>query len=287
MTNTVRARNKAITRLQNFYSKRADSITLNVWVFAGLSAIPFSAKFLESWYPYNIVFGVVGTVLITAHGYLLKVVKDKELSQLEYWTSKAKRYTWLLHSIRKLIQTKSKRLNDPNIDRSADLTKRSVTSNLQMLYEFYSHYSDGQSPIMFRVTFFVPTEHGDALDAYFWYYSDQEQPSFLSDAEYQKRLFGRNSSPSLVVRAWNSKKTELQESPDKINYQYAGQDKKIKSMIAYPVMAHNSAEVLGVICVCANESGFFKETDISTHEEYIREFGVRIAMEMSRNPRKA
>jgi hypothetical protein len=286
MTNTVKVRNRTITWLQNFYAKHADGITFNVWVFAGLSTIPFLAKVLDDWHPYNIVIGTVGTALIAAHGYLLKIVKDKELSQLEYWMSKSKRYLWLLHSIRKLIQAKSKRLSDPNIDRTADLTSRSVTSSLQMLYEFYSHYSDGQSPIMFRVTFFVPTGQGNALEAYFWYYSDEERPSFLSDADYPKRLFDRNNSPSLVVRVWNSKKTEIQESPERINYQYTGQEKKIKSMVAYPVVAHNSAEVLGVICVCASESGFFRESDISTHEEYIHEFGVRIAMEMSRNTKK-
>lgn len=277
---------KGLSKLRQIYSKFADGTVFNVWVFAALGSIPFAVRYLDdiTWFPFNIVIGVISILLLAGHGYLLKIVKDEKLNRLEYWTLKAERYSWLLHSIRALIQTKAKSLADPNHNRG-ELTKRSIRKNLQMLYEFYTHYSERQHPLMFRVTFFVPTAQHDALEVYYWFYSDNEDPRFIKDPSYPKQLFDRNNSLSLVVKAWNSKKTEVaNESSKTINYQYSGQNKKIKSMIAHPVLAHNSSDVLGVICVCSNEDGFFKEADITTHEDYIQEFGIRIAMEMARHP---
>lgn len=278
---------KGLSRLRRIYSKFADGFLFNVWIFAALGTIPFALRYLDekTWFPYNVIIGVISIVLLTGHGYLLKIVKDEKLSHLEYWKLKAERYSWLLHSIRALIQTKAKSLADPNRDRG-ELTERSIRKNLQMLYEFYTHYSERQHPLMFRVTFFIPSAQNDALEAYYWFYNDNEDPHFIKDSSYPKRLFDRNNSLALIVKAWNSKKTEVHESSDKINYHYSGQEKKIKSMIAHPVLAHNSSDVLGVICICANEDGFFKEADVKTHEGYIQEFGIRIAMEMARHPKQ-
>jgi hypothetical protein len=278
---------KGLSKLRQIYSKFADGALFNVWIFSALGAIPFALRYTDdkTWFPFNVIIGVISILLLAGHGYLLKIVKDEKLNKLEYWTLKAERYSWLLHSIRALIQAKAKTLANPNQKRE-ELTKRSIIKSLQMLYEFYTHFSERQHPLMFRVTFFIPTAQNDALQAYYWYYNDNEDPRFINDPEYPKRLFDRNNSLALVVKTWNSKRTEVHESSNKINYQYKGQEKKIKSMIAHPVIAHNSSEVLGVICICANEDLFFKETDVKTHEEYIQEFGIRIAMEMVRHPKE-
>ena len=82
------------------------------------------------------------------------------------------------------------------------------------------------------------------------------------------------------MKACKSRKPEILESEKEIQYMYEGQNRRIKSMIAIPVLGETGLDLMGVITICADVNYFFKNSDIELHTENINEFGIRIAMEI-------
>lgn len=226
-------------------------------------------------------------MLLTAHLHFLKFAKDEELKKkdeelkkLEYWKNKSTNYLWMINSIEKLIHRKvgflRKEINDPTSFRV-----ESVWKNLQMLYELYEHISKDPS-VKFKIVFFVPSLDNRYLASQFWYNPANQPPYTHGNEDRQKIHFSKDDSDSTAVTAWRNRKTEIAESEDEIDHHYKGQEQTIKSIIAYPIFGQETPEITGIITITADKSKFFKWDDIATHEEYIKQFGIRIALELCR-----
>ncbi len=260
--------------VREFYRTYINTMRLNVGVTAGLTILLLVVR-------NNLWESIPLVALNTVHIWLLKVTKDEELSKVDYWMQKSRRYSWLMNSIRELIHRKTQAYRDSS-PLPGSFRVDSVWKNLQMLYQFYSHYDEKGEPLGVRVSFFMPSDDGEFLSVRFYFYADGQQPHFLGNPGKERLLFSKGSGDSLVVKAWESKQTQVFESPDEIQYHHDGQKKTIKSMIAYPLDGRDSADTVGVICVCIDKPGFFKRSDIETHNECIGEFGLRIELELTR-----
>lgn len=213
--------------------------------------------------------------------------KDEKLKDLNFWEKKSKDYSWLLGAISKLITEKIRIFKEKReivTDPKSFMKNNSwegIKDNLQMLYEFYQHYSNNPS-LRFKIVFLVPSSDNMYLKPLFWYNPDQLPPDSYERENVQRERFHKTNSTSLAVKAWNSRRMEVAETESDLNYYHAGQEEVIKSMIAYPVNEPGTSKVKGIITVAANTSYFFKESEAKLHEEYVYQTGIRIALELVR-----
>lgn len=267
-------------RVKQFYLKKSERALFNVWIPAILTVVVFASRYAPQ--EYGFIGGIIATILIPTHAYILKIARDAKLNELDFWKKKSINYSWLLNSIEKLIYHKINTLKKGIDEHKQNKFKiESIWKNLQMLYEFYVHYF--MDPTMkLKIVFFVPSRDNSYLISRFWYNESHQKPHSYENEIRQKELFAKHSSKSLAVKAWNTRKTEVAESEKEILHHYQGQEQTIKSIIAYPICGQKSSEILGIITVSANMNHFFKCSDITTHEEYIKQAAIRIALEMSR-----
>ena len=268
--------------LLEFYKRNQESVILNVWIYALLSTVAFGGQLIPQ-KGLALIVGGIAILLVTFHGYLHQKAKMIRFAEVEYWRLKSKRYSWLLRSIRELIARKRNALEQKSAKTRAEFSAESIWKNLNMLYEFYTHYDETvPEAISFRVAFFTPTVDGSSLTAKFHHYADGKKPHYSGNSSLEREIFHREKSQTVAVRAWNTKGIEIAECPGDIHYLYTGQDRFIKSMIAYPILTDEVDRVIGVITVCADSPGFFKKDEVSKHEEYIGEFALRISLELAR-----
>lgn len=266
------------SRLLDLYMKRANGFHFNVTAPAAVSCSAAVVPILTTDYIPRIAAVVLGTLLIGSHSYLMRAVKDRMTRTAEHSRTQIRRYAWLMAVIRTRISEKTT-IFLKQTDIPAGYRRTSIWRNLQVLYEFYRRYEEGETPTRIRVSFFTPAEANDYLECQFWYYGDGQRPHFTNNHNQQQARFSRAGSRSLVVKAWNSMKTEVWENSSEIDYHYQGQDQYIRSMLAYPIKGIDGSDFVGVICLCADRENFFMRRDIQSHDEFISECAARLLME--------
>lgn len=229
---------------------------------------------------WGILIGSISTAVLCAHTYFLKGANDEHSKEIEYWKNKSTNYLWMINSIEKLIHRKVSSFRK-DINNPTKFKTESAWKNLQMLYEFYEHISKDPT-IKFKIVFFSPSPDNTYLISQFWYNLANQPPQSHENEEIQRVYFNKDTSKSAAVKAWRNKKTEIEESEQAISFHYIGQEQATKSIIACPVFARLSSEVTGVITISANKNHFFKCSEMTLHEEFIKQFGIRIALEIYR-----
>lgn len=223
------------------------------------------------------------TFILAFHVYFLKDAKEKKTKEIEFWKRGVENYAWLIHSIEKLIRRKISAYSTA-IDNPKKFLKESVWKNLQMLYEFYQHYSNNPD-LRLKIVIFTPSEDSRYLISLFWYNAENQQPRSHLNPDEQRVIFSKERSTTVAVQAWKSKRPEVAETEDEIHPNYHDQTRSIKSIIAYPVFGEDASEIIGIITISANKEKFFLRAEIPTHERFINQFGIRIAVEMARYKR--
>lgn len=199
-----------------------------------LASGPFIASFLPYiigtplGYIVGIPLGCLFIGLTYFHAYFLKVAKEKKLNEVYYLEKRLGDYSWLMYAIRRLIYRKSEVFskasnssNDP-----IEFGTGSIWKILEMLYRFYIYYA--AKPVKLSIIFFVPSKDRKFLSCKFYHYDDNQKPHFYGNEEVERRLFNMETSPYLAVKACKSRKTEILESEQEIQYMYEGQNRRIK-----------------------------------------------------------
>jgi hypothetical protein len=266
--------------IYGFYRKREGKFNFevgwnSVFVVVG-GGVP---KLFDLSVPSSFLLYGLSVLTVATHTFFIKVTKEKRINEAVYWREKARRYSWLTSSIRELIQLKANLMRAGPLPN--DFRTQSVGKNMQLLYQFYSHYSEDHDAIGFRVALFLPSDNRTHLYAAYWYYSDGRRPHFQGNPTKQMELFSIPNSRYLAVRAYRDRQTLILETAESIDYMYPGQESFIRSMIAYPIMGGDGQEIVGVITVTADRDGFFRQTEIETHREFIEEIGIRIGFELA------
>lgn len=274
---------------ERLVSYRAFNVLFNG--FWGMTAFVSQSSYIpQSFAPLSVVAGGVSIFILSFHTYYSQSYSIAKINQAEYWKSKFAKQAWLLDTIRLLVSNKTEvfRSDETLPDRLRD---KSIKLILQMIYEFYRCSAMSPNPSMFRIIYQEPEEtHNKALEylkVKYWFYSDNGRPHYLGDEELEVKFFNLRTNPNhpentnLPVKAYHSRKIEIFEKSNHIPYHYDGQETKIRSLISCPVLGKDGKTVLGVITIASNQDAFFKNDEIADHNEYLQEFVVRAAMELT------
>jgi len=283
--------------IKAMYKKLVAYRSFNVLINGGLGGVVFISETIlfKNNFIYAMIIGVCAIFLLSTHTYISQSHLIGKINQSDYWKTKFKRHTWLLDSIRILIGKKIEIFReDGNVP--DDFRDKSIKLILQMIYEFYKSCDLSESPQKIRIIYQEPStgekrNQEPYLSVKYWYYSDNNNPHYAKDENEERRCFSLNVDPNhpeninLPVKAYHSRKVEVFENSSEIPYHYDGQIQHVKSLISYPVVGEDDKTVLGVITVSSDKDNFFKKNDIPDHEEYLQEFGVRVAMELTAKKR--
>lgn len=275
---------KLVSRIISLYCAYSNTFTLNVIIPAlfGIGAfIPFFIKDITGSITETpgLVIGILSICLLSGHNYIMKLATEKALSKVDYWKKLSEDYQWVLYAISKLISRK-KLDYKKFIGNSSEFNSGSILKILEMLHQFYIYRYP--SPHKFMVVFLVPSQDGTFLTCLHHEYGDDQQPSYCGKKTEEAKIFNKDTSLSLAVKAWNTREPQLAESGGDIYYFYSGQQDRIKSMIAVPVFGKTGTDVVGIITIATTEEFLFKQQEKTFHCEIINEFGIRIALEFMR-----
>lgn len=280
------------------YNKLVAYRSFNVLVNGGLGGVVFFSKTIlaDKNSALAMFIGICAIFLLATHTYMAQSYSIEKINEAGYWKTKFKRHTWLLDSIRILIGKKIAVFRENGIIPN-DFRDKSIKLILQMIYEFYKSCDLSESPQKFRIIYQEPSTETQGnqeqyLSVKYWYYSDNGNPHYAGDEGEELKYFSLNIDPNhpekmnLPVKAYHSRKVEVFENSSEVPYHYDGQIQHVKSLISYPVVGEDDKTVLGVITVSSDQEDFFKRNKIPDHKEYLQEFGVRVAMELTAKERR-
>ena len=252
--------------------------------------VVIGAEFIDDKGTGLIIASIAATLMVMSNIYL-----NKDLNRTG---DRAKQHDqhiidlkWLTNALGKLVTQKSNKLaaSDPNdIDNMRTDSIKDLLSNIGGLFDHLAGYEANDSPFM--VYFHEVTlidEQTAFLSLQHWDNAKGANPC-LDDPDNQARLFElteQNNNGLPQVTCGLEKNIIVWEHPE----QFSALAKQhlpdgVGSLICYPVYTEyteNNKKLLGVITVTSRLAGFFNHTNYDYHAEFLKQFAIRIVMEIS------
>ena len=263
-------------RLYEFYEKHFHSLWLQVFIPGGLASIVYITRLSTN--KFSALTGIGATILIPLHAFLLGKALKSKYKESEFWKRELERHKWLINSVQEMIFRKINIFKEKGYVVGEEEYRHAVMKNLEMLREFYLHIS-GDPDNIFRIVFFQPKD--DYLIPVLWSTPNGEPPHSVDHVELQKEYFHRSRGQTLAVSALKDLEPKIAEKESEIHYNYAQQREIIKSIIAYPIFRGSTRDenLIGIIVISSSEEGFFRNSDLTRHTDYIYQFAIRIQFE--------
>lgn len=287
------------TWLKNLYKKHLNSYHIQVLIPSALASGTFVLGILKDllYLEFLIPAGILLILLATGNGYLHRILskeesddKRKEIDSLKERTETAEKdkdkveykHNLLTHLID--VTNRLVNLKRAEFSRTALSPQQKfdycINLILSMLCEFYEIHSRA---IEFRVVLFIPAQNSTHLIPYFCYNHRQVKPWSMGQTPAKIQQLFSYGSPQKVCLAWRTRSIVIVEDTDKepFNYNHPGQERNLKSMLAYPIISPEDSSVTGVISIVANKPGFFQKDEEDYHRFIIEHFAARVNYEKS------